>query len=203
MNKKLLFKFLSLVVVLLICTFIISCAIVYPIGGIETSTKKRLHFIDARPDFEKRFRPSSKKSEPIHRFGDENFQPDRMMILEQALQKHLNDSFSGSTAKITKFEVFAFFPKAREMSFGYSRENFEIMFGPVFGPALYEVIRGTKGKDFFGCQIEGDIDGKKFIAFSQEEFVGLVDTGSAKRAVNILLNRTIDMVVDNINSSAN
>ena len=202
MYKKSLFKFSSSVVTLLICNFIVGCAIVYPIGSVENSTKRRLTFVDARPDIEKKFRPSSQDSEPIHRFGDENFQPDRMMILEQALQNKLNDSFSGSTARITKFEVFAFCPKAIGMSRGYSKEHFEMMFGPTFGPVLYG-MRAPKGKDFFACQIEGDIDGKKFKAFSQEEFEGLIDMGAAKRVVNILINRTIDMTVEDINRSTN
>jgi hypothetical protein len=167
MNNKSLFKFSSSVVNLLICTFIIGCAIVYPIGGAENSTKTRLNFIDARPDVEKIFRPSLPDSEPIHRFGDKNFQPDRMLILEQAFQNKLNDSFSGSTARITKFEIFAFCPKAIGMSRGYSKESFEMKFGATFGPVLYQ-MSAPEGKDFFGCQIEGDIDGKKFGAFSQE-----------------------------------
>lgn len=200
MGKKSLFGFSSCVIALLTCTLMISCAIVYPIDGIENPTTKRLNFVDARPYIEKQFRPSTQDSEPIHRFGDENFQPDRMAILEQAFQNNLNDSLSGSTVRITKFEVLAFCPKAIGVSRGYSEEYFEMMFGPIFGPVLYN-MRAPRGKDFFSCQIEGDVDGKAFRAFSQEDFDGLIDMGAAKRAVNVLIKRTIDMAVKEINSS--
>lgn len=202
MNKKSLFKFSFSVITLIMCKFMIGCAIVYQIDSLENSTKKRLNFVDARLDSEKNFRPYSQDSEPIHRFGDENFQPDRMKILEHAFQYELNDSFSRSTVRITKFEIFAFCPKAIGMSRGYSKEHFEMMFGLTFGPILYG-ITAPKGKDFFACQIEGDVDGKKFKAFGQEEFEGLIDMGSAKKAVNILINRTIDIAVKDINNSTN
>jgi hypothetical protein len=200
MDKKSLLKFSSWVIALLTCNFVISCAIVYPIDGSESSTTKRLNFVDARPDIEKVFRPYSQGSEPIHRFGDENFQPDRMTILEQAFQNRLNGSFSGSTARIKKFEVIAFCPKGIGMSRGYSEDSFEMMFGPIFGSVLYK-MGAPKGKDFFACHIEGDIDGKGFKVFDKEEYDGLIDMGAAKKAVNILIKRTIDMAVKEINSS--
>ena len=200
MNKKSLFRFSSCFIALLTCTLMISCAIVYPIDSIKNSTTKKLNFIDARPDIEKKFRPSSNDSEPIHRFGDENFQPDRMAVLEQAFQNNLNDSFSERTVRITKFEVLAFCPKAIGISRGYSQENFEWMFGLILGPVLYDMI-APKGKDFFACQIEGDVDGKVFRAFAQEEFDGLIDMSAAKKAVNVLIKRTIDTVVKEINNS--
>ena len=199
MNNNLSLKFLAGTLSLLTCLVMMSCAIVYPIDAPDNSTAKRLNFVDSRPYIEKTFRPSSRASEPVDRFGDENFQPDRMTILEQTLQNKLNDSFSGSTVRIQKFEVFSFCPNAIGMARGYSKESFEMMFGPLFGPVLYN-MNAPKGSDFFGCQIEGDINGKEFKAFSKEEFSGLVDMGAAKKAVNILIKRTIDMTVQEINS---
>jgi hypothetical protein len=86
------------------------------------------------------------------------------------------------------------------MSRGYSEDSFEMMFGPVFGPVLYN-MGAPKGKDFFACNIEGDIDGKGFKVFDKEEYDGLIDMGAAKKAVNILIKRTINMAVKEINSS--
>jgi len=202
MNKKSLFKFSFFFITLLMCTFMIGCSMVYQIDNFENSTKKGLNFVDARPDIEKTFRSYSRESIPIHRFGDENFSPDRMTILENAFQNKLNNSFSRSTVRITKFEVLVFCPKAINMSRGINPITFEMMFGPVLGRVLYD-LKTPKGKDFFACQIEGDVDGKKFMAISKEEFEGLIDMRSAKKAVNKLIHRTIDIAAEDMNRTTN
>ena len=181
------FKVIFLVMILM-CS---GCSMTILLEENKSEDFKNTHFlfVDNRPEEEKTFRRLT-KSNFSHYYGDENFLPDRMDVLKNALSTAYGTKLNDHKVIITKFEFIAYIPKASQAT------NAAIV-GVAIGGALGAIASGyysehSDKKDLFICIIEATIDGNKIIVEDAEPIPGFLDLQPAKQAGNALVHRLIN-----------
>ena len=177
----------------LVLISITSCTPVYSLKDSNSVGQVSFRFIDSRPEIEKTYRPTLAGKEipnqpVIHRFGDENFKPDRMVIFKNYLQFFLTNILEEKTVTIKKFEVSAIMDpigikmdQQRVLGIASSDGMYGVALAGLIGE---HIDHGNQPTDrFFLCEVEGDVDGKNFTAKGMEYFTGVFDYGSAKQDV--------------------
>jgi hypothetical protein len=99
--------------------------------------------------------------EPIHKYGDENFKPDRMGILRTIYGERLNGAKGPIT--IAKFECVNYFPKSMKRGQAASLAGVSYM-----AALLAESTIPESYKNWVACTIQGKADGRDFDATYRE-----------------------------------
>lgn len=185
-----------------------ACAPTYSLRSEKPVQPISFIFVDQRPETEKVYRPTrasveQRDSPVIHRFGDKNFKPHRMQVLEGYFQQNLENVLSGRTVTIKRHEVSAVIDhkglqldKDRVQKVGIAVGALGII---AYGLIKEQIDSGNKPTDrFFLCEIEGDVEGIEFSAKGSEFFEGVFDYGSAKQRMGNAIYKAMDRAVTEI-----
>ena len=163
---------------------------------------KGIQVLDSRPEETKRFRtaPQRETGTTEYWFGDDNFSPDRMTVLRSRFQERLGDSLSGSTIRITSFEVRIFNPNAGIDENRFSRGAGAAasvqggFLGTLFGGIIAGMTEDYRGDRSIICEIEGTSNGKSFWAKKVVRY----PKAQMEAGVNEVIREAIDVATDNI-----
>jgi len=134
---------------------------------------------------------------PGHRFGDENFKPDRLNLLAANLNAAFGDQLNGKRVVLKTHDVVVYAPHA----FASARTAAAV---GALGSLGYSVISlgGTaQDSDFFATRIVIEIDGQSFTGEGIEGFTGLIDLSDARRASKLSVQKATDRLIEVIRNS--
>ncbi|MHC4458246.1 MAG: hypothetical protein ACYS0I_14395 [Planctomycetota bacterium] len=186
-------------------SILIGCFVFKPMyifENFETIEPKRLSVVDLRLEIEKTLRPANTNKEGLLLFGDENFQPSRMILLNEYFNKELGEILPGCTVTIRKFELAYQLPSQKPSG------QLDFTLGPILGGLIERALIPKEpyreGK-FFVCKIQGDADGIEFKATSIEKFWDPMTGALGKKAspaVEKLIYRTLDIAIEQIKNNS-
>ena len=157
----------------------------------------KFEFVDLRPDGEKVLRPA-KDGQPYHSYGDEQFAPDRMMLLKDAVMAKCGQKLTDHKVEISQFEFIAYIPGllAKQKNVGKASA-----FGGLIGGIAVAVSEKKDMGDRFICSLEGSVDGKPIVVSDSEKIPGYIDLSPAKAAGNKLMQRIIENFVAKVETN--
>jgi len=169
------------------------CGTVYRLDDrSDVGLPRSIHLVDGRSAETKRlvYEPSL----PGNRFGDDNFEPDRVKLLAANIDAQLGDRFKGKRIVLKSYDVFSYAPSAIATSRALGTSGALLVLG--FSPVVITGVRPQR--DYFLTRIVIELDGERFAGEASENFTGLVDLSDARRANRVSVQKATDQLIDSI-----